>query len=257
MPGSAPQPTDGTPAARERARTLPAVVAPYSLARTRNGADSGLGKRGWVHSVAGKLAEEFIPHMQEFRAAMAKARRLAKEEGFHPGEVRFFRHLKSTDIKDTGGHSVGEITDGALGVLDKGLGPNGKLILRVYAVFESKSPSNVGELARYPGSWTGQLAKDFERFRHMDIEVDGQRLSPDQVTISRYGDWYTMTPSKKPLSVGQRQVIAGGFPTFKALVAPVRIEVLKEVAELLMGLLESDDRPLIPRKAPPVDDGPV
>ncbi len=144
-------------------------------------ADRALSSPHWFTSVAGKLSEELIPHTPQFRAAMAKARRLAAKEGFHADEVRYFRDLRGADVKVSGARSVGELTDGVIAAL--GRGPDRRPILRIYAVFESKSPSNVRELVRYSGTWTGQIAKDAERFWHMEVHVEGLTLQPEQVVV--------------------------------------------------------------------------
>lgn len=183
-------------------------------------------------SVKGKVAEELFVHLPDFDAAVGRAAAAAQREGIPPEAVQFVRDIQGIAPTATHGGGAAELTDGALVAI---VGDR----VRVFTVFESKSPSNLRELAKRPEEILGQIAWDFERLTELPVIINGRTFSPDNVLVSRTGtEWLGIAPPGESLSRRALNRIREGMPGFQLFNGAVSDGVLNQVANRLVGLLE-------------------
>jgi hypothetical protein len=188
--------------------------------------------------VKGIIQEEVAVFTREFQELEASVLQRAAAEGFDPDSIQVVRGVSGQSPTATGAGSRGELGDVmVVGIRDDQL--------RIFAVVESKSPSNVRDLANRGGDFTGQPAWDFERIAENPtfIPVAGQggavelrRFAPDQVTVSRYTtEWLGVVPTGEALSARKLAHVQAGLPGFQVAEAPVRTEALRELAERVLA----------------------
>ena len=143
-----------------------------------------------IDTAKGNLAEEIFFTSSDFRRALARARQQAALEGIPPESIRLVRNSRTS----TGG----ELGDGLL-VSTVNVTPPPRI--RVFAVFESKSPSNWRDL-RF------QFTTDWDRFRGElgDVTIDGVTYSnlsnplTNEIRIfsdtSSRTEWFAIIPTR-------------------------------------------------------------
>jgi hypothetical protein len=184
-----------------------------------------------VHSVKGKIAEELFELAPEFETAFQRALAQAAKENIPPESVRFVRDIRGIAPTQKAAGTFAELADGAIVSV---VGDR----VRILAVFESKSPSNLRELARRPGEVLGQVGWDFERFTENAVSIDGTVFAPEKVLISRRAtQWLGIAPPESSLTAGQLEAIRAGLPGFELFQGLVRDSVLNTVATRVIGLL--------------------
>ena len=177
-----------------------------------------------VYSVKGKLAEELFGLSPEFGSIRQSAVDRAASEGIPPSDVQFVPDIRGVTPTTRSAGGTGELTDGAFVAISGGR-------VRVLAVIESKSPSNLRELVRRPEEWLGQVGWDFERMRQVPTTVRGTTYQPSQVDVSRTRtEWVGVAPPGETLSTKGLAQIRSGFPTFRLVSGPVRDPILNQLA---------------------------
>jgi hypothetical protein len=190
-----------------------------------------------VDSVKGKIAEELVSHTPEHNDAMQRAQATAQKEGISVKNVEFVRDIfgqvydqKSKRYEDK------ELTDGMiLAVLGNSV--------RIFTVYESKSPRNIGELAhkRSKGGteFLGQIGGDFERMQELPTRVKGKLYQPKQIIVSRHStEWLSVAPPNFELGTKRAQAIREGMSSYQQFEGPVRDPILKEVAKRVLDLFK-------------------
>ena len=198
-----------------------------------------------VFSVKGKLAEELFQTTDEFAALRERAVARAAAQGIPASGVSFTQDIRGlTPTARTAG-STGELTDGVFFASV----PGGRI--RFLAVIESKSPSNLRELARRPGEWIGQVEWDFERMREVPTIVGGTKYEPSQVDVSRRDtEWLGVAPPGEGLSSGMLAQVRSAVPTFTLVQGPVRDAVLNELARRAIAQVKTASTPVaVPPKS--------
>ena len=222
-----------------------------------------------IFNVKGLVAEEVFYVSPEFRAALDRAGKLALERGLDPGSVRLVRRPRGKTISEVSGKTgVGELTDGII-VANPFKTVDGKLVtdfdeMHVLTVIESKSPSNVGQLAggkpgaKLPKKWVpddtlpfeanyfGQLSEDFERFSELPTRLGQVWHPPEKVRISRsWTEWIAVHPPGNPIpaEVGERLLGKVGesrplFDKIKPVEGLVRDDILNKLAEQLFRVVK-------------------
>ena len=117
--------------------------------------------------------------------------------------------------------------------------------LHILVVIESKSPSNVGELAakRVGGraEFLGQPEMDFERLRQVPTQVGDRWYQPRDVVVSRHSTlWIGVTPAGGGLSGRAVGRIQAGISTFSQTGSVVRDGVMNELARRVLDLTPTD-----------------
>jgi hypothetical protein len=107
--------------------------------------------------------------------------------------------------------------------------------LHILGVVESKSPSNLRELAAKnvdgKAEFLGQPEWDFERMRQVPTKIEGRWYNPNEIVVSRNSTlWFGVTPAGKSLSTSSTQRIQGGLPNFTANRNVVSDAVMNELA---------------------------
>jgi hypothetical protein len=177
-----------------------------------------------IFSVKGKIAEELFLLTPDFQTVRQGALARAASEGIPAGDVRFVQDVRGVTPSATSGQGTGELTDGAFVAVVQGR-------VRVLAVLESKSPSNLRELARRPEEYLGQMEWDYERMQEVPTMIGGTTYQPSQVDISRTRtDWVGIAPPGRSLSAAGVASIRSSLPTFRLVNGPVRDQVLNELA---------------------------
>ncbi len=195
-----------------------------------------------IFSIKGKIAEELFFGAETFNKLYKEAIEQAAKEGIPASEVKFIRELEGIAPTATSGGTWQELTDGVFVAIIKD--PGGvaeKDVLRVLGVLESKSPSNMIDLAKKDREFLGQIAMDFERFSELPVKIiteSGERIfPPKQVVISRTGTkWTGIAPPGKQLSPKTIAHIREGVGSFTMVSGPVADEVLNIVAKKLRKL---------------------
>jgi hypothetical protein len=182
-----------------------------------------------VFSVKGKIAEELFVQTPDFATIRQGALARAASEGIPAGDVQFVQDIRGVTPTEVRGTGTGELTDGAFVAVVQGR-------LRVLAVLESKSPSNLRELARRPEEWLGQIGWDFERMQQVPTMIGGTTYQPSQVDVSRTRtDWIGVAPPGRNLSSAGTASVRSGMPTFRLVHGSVRDEVLNELATRIVA----------------------
>jgi hypothetical protein len=188
-----------------------------------------------VEQIKGKIAEELYMYTPEFQQAMDTARIAAIVEGIPPTSVEFVRDIRGVAPKNNSRGTLQELTDGAI-VAVHGNPSNPKL--RIFAVFESKSPGNKNALHSRNGEMTGQPEWDFERFREVPtvvkkegLNIDDHQFAPENVQISRCNtEWYGVLPPSTNLSDQKMKDIQRKL-NYKQIHGPVSDTVLRDIAK--------------------------
>ncbi len=182
-------------------------------------------------SIKGKIAEELIIHTPEFSNIMQRALKRAARENIPSTTVQFVQNIRGLAPTATSAGKFAELADGAI------IAIQGNKV-RILAIFESKSPSNLRELARRPGEVLGQLGWDFERFRELPIIINGRTFQPEDVIISRHAtDWLGVAPPGFLLNSKQLEAIRRGLPGFQLFQGLVQDSVLNDIAARILSLL--------------------
>ncbi|MBR1155224.1 hypothetical protein [Bradyrhizobium sp. JYMT SZCCT0428] len=187
-----------------------------------------------VYSVKGKIAEEVFRVGSKFTEFKQQVLQLAKQRGIPDNAIRFIGDASGRTPTRVGMGSVGELTDGMFVAEHEGK-------LHVLGVIESKSPSNLGELAaKKAGGKTeflGQLEWDFERLKEVPTKVGEHWYQPENVVVSRRSTaWMGVTPAEKNLSKAAAGRIQAGLPNFSSVQNIVRDEILNEISRRILAL---------------------
>jgi hypothetical protein len=236
-----------------------------------------------VYNVKGLMAEEVFYASPDFQAALTRARQVAAQRGLDPSSVRLVRSVRGKTVSELTERAAGagELTDGVLvanpwrqegGQIARDL--NGFPVrdyeeMHVLTVMESKSPSNVGQLAgdkpgaKLPKKWIpeetlpfeanyfGQMSEDFERFSELPTRFGQEWFPPDRVRISRnWTEWIAVHPPGHPIPAGVAERLfgktatateTGQSPLFNRILRSeglVRDEVLNKVAESVFSAIK-------------------
>ena len=85
---------------------------------------------------------------------------------------------------------TGELTDGVFVSFHKNKA-------RVLGVIESKSPSDLKDLATAKGEYFGRIEKDLERFSEFTVYFDGRAFAETDIVISRHNTlWIRRWPAE-------------------------------------------------------------
>jgi hypothetical protein len=202
----------------------------YASTRTNSFAAGGAARTGAAASLKGKIAEELFPLTSEFDDAMRAAREQAAREGIPADSVQFVTNVVS-DMPVGSPFPRGELTDGVIVAFH-----NNKA--RVLGVIESKSPSNLRDLAAARSEYFGQIEKDLDRFSMFEVSFNGRVFQPEDIVISRHNtQWVGVAPPGLELGTTHLQRIQSGFPGFRLVNGPILNERLNEVAEEILRLL--------------------
>jgi hypothetical protein len=228
---------------------------------------SARGRTGAIASVKGIIAEELFYSSRAFEAVMERARARAALLGFPPENVRFVRGTRGITLSERSGRWVnhGELTDGIIYVTRRvelseaaraerladrgrqfnwGVGRRGVVTdvnedIHLLSLIESKSPSNVTDIAKnHGGNWLGQMDNDIERFSELPAFIDGRWYSPSQLTISHYRtEWVAVVPKNMRISdaILQSRGLKGKYRRlFTQAEQQVENDVLNRVAERML-----------------------
>jgi hypothetical protein len=222
-----------------------------------------------VFNVKGLLAEEVFYASPDYRAALDRARKLAMERGLDPSSVRPVRSVRGKTLSElTGKSGAGELTDGTI-VANPFKTVGGQRVtdfdeMHVLAVMESKSPSNVGQLAgdkpgaKLPKNWVpdetlpfeanyfGQLSEDFERFSELPTRFGQVWYPPKKVRISRrWTEWIAIHPPGHPIPPQLAERLFGKpggtsalFNKISKVEGLVRDDLLNKVAEQVFRVMQ-------------------
>ncbi|WP_194470264.1 hypothetical protein [Bradyrhizobium sp. CCBAU 51753] len=184
-------------------------------------------------SVKGKIGEEIFRVSNKFAEFKQQVLQLAKQRGIPEDAIRFVGDASGRTPTRVSMGSVGELTDGMF-VAER----DGKL--HILGVVESKSPSNMAELAakRVDGKaeFLGQAEWDFERLRQVPTKVGEHWYQPRDVIVHRNSTaWMGVTPAEKSLSKAALGRIQKGLPNFTAVQNIVRDEVMNEIARRILA----------------------
>jgi hypothetical protein len=217
--------------------TIPNITAAERSVLSRMGEDAWTRVLDYarsnrnVFSVKGKIAEELFTFAPEFSSTMQRAMVRAASENIPSSAIQFVRDIRGLAATATSPGQFAELADGAI------VAVQGNRV-RILTVFESKSPSNLRELARRPGEVLGQVGWDFERFRELPIQINGRIFQPSQVVVSRVTtEWLGVAPPGLALTAQQLQAIRRGMPGFQLFHGPVCDDILNAIATRLLGLL--------------------
>ena len=197
-------------------------------------------------SVKGKIAEELFSMKSEFRSIFEKAMVNGEARGIHFADIQFVNHIKGWAPKTTRSIQKGvwaELTDGMIvGVKRNAGGVQGKDELHILAVFESKSPSNLDQLAK--GKWqnSGQMAWDYERMSENSVKIifNGEEkiFTEDAINISRKTtQWVGVLPPGYKMSSEMLKHLQAALPNAQFIEGPVRNEILNELAKALKRVI--------------------
>jgi hypothetical protein len=179
-------------------------------------------------SVKGKLAEEVFRKAASFRTIADEVAGAAAQRGIRRDAIRFVDATGRAPSATSAG-SVGELTDGMFVAEHEGK-------LHILGVVESKSPSNLRELAAKGSEFLGQPEWDFERLRQVPTKVDGVWWEPRNVVVSRRSTiWYGVSPQGTALSDRQIIRIQQGLPGFSQVPNVVSDGVLNEIARRIVA----------------------
>ena len=196
-----------------------------------------------VDQIKGKIAEELYIHTPEFQKAMNEAKIRAIKEGIPPNDVEFVRDFKGIAPRNDKSGNNAALTDGAIVAVH---GDPNNPTLRIFAVFESKSPGNKKALYSIDGEATGQLDRDYERFSVLPIDFkrDGAvteelHFSPENIKIGRCSTkWYGILPPSTRLSDKKIKGIRERLD-YQSIQGPVSDKFLKELATVIKKDVDS------------------
>lgn len=206
-------------------------------------------------SVKGKIAEELFMMKAEFRKIYDDAILAAEARGIHPRDMEFVQIVKGFApfqnpkvFKAAGGEERiikgvwAELTDGMLVGIKRNVDGKGEDELHILAVFESKSPSNMDQLAKGKWEYLGQMEKDFERIRQNGIKIifnGEEKLFPQgAVRISRNTtQWVGVIPPGYQLSNELVKRLKAGLPGVQIIEGPIRNDILNDLAEALKAII--------------------
>lgn len=245
-------------------------VADYARSRLRMFGRGGRARTGAISAVKGILAEELFYSSRAFAGVMQRARARASLLGFDAADVRFVRGTRGVTMSERSGRWVnhGELTDGIIYVTRRrqlneaeraerlaergrqydwaagrrGVETDVEEEIHLLALIESKSPSNVDQIAAgHGGNWLGQMDNDLERFAELPALVGGRWYSPSQLTVSRYRtEWVAVMPRYMEIAEHrlQRLGLAGAHGrNYRPFNLDIEDHVLNAVAEALLRAL--------------------
>lgn len=212
----------------------------FDYARPRvNAFNSGnaRSRTGAVSSLKGVIAEEAFFQTRDFHEIMDRARQLAVSEGLNPAEVRFVRGSRGVTVSQVAETGAQELTDGLIIVRDGN-------DIRVLAVIESKSPSNILDMVRGSENYFGQIVNDYERFRELPAHIDNVWYRSGQIKISRQNtEWIAVIPDAQSLRASNLQRFTDSLPTMvsgfnlRVYNNLLRDDILNRVAERMLQIL--------------------
>lgn len=204
----------------------------YATSRTGAFAKAGAARSGAIYSLKGKIAEELFTLTKEFDDMQKAVLEIAKKEGIPADSVKFITNVVS-DMPKGSPFPTGELTDGVFVAFH-----NKKA--RVLGVIESKSPTNLKDLAAARGEYFGQIEKDLERFSEFTVYFDGRAFAETDIVISRHKTlWMGVGPPGFQLGPTHMERIQNGIPGFRLVNGVIDDARLNEVAERLLQLLST------------------
>lgn len=204
----------------------------YATSRTSAFGKGGAARSGAIFSLKGKIAEELFTLTKEFDDMHKAVLEIARKEGIPADSVKFITNVVS-DMPKGSPFPTGELTDGVFVAFH-----NNKA--RVLGVIESKSPTNLKDLAAARGEYFGQIEKDFERFSEFTVYFEGRAFSEADIVISRHNTlWIGVGPPGFQLGPTHMGRIQNGIPGFRLVNGLVDDARLNEVAERLLQLLST------------------
>jgi hypothetical protein len=204
----------------------------YASSRTSSFGKTGAARSGAIYSLKGKISEELFTLTKEFDETRKAVLEIAKKEGIPADSVKFITNVVS-DMPKGSPFPTGELTDGVFVAFH-----NNKA--RVLGVIESKSPSNLKDLATAKGEYFGQIEKDLERFSEFTVYFDGRAFAETDIVISRHNTlWIGVGPPGFSLGPTHMERIQNGIPGFRLVNGLVDDARLNEVAERLLQLLST------------------
>ena len=197
------------------------------------------------YSVKGKIAEELFFMKPEFRNILDEAIVAAERTGIKPVDLEFVNYIKGWAPTTTKAVQKGvwaELTDGMIVGIKRNANGQGKDELHILAIFESKSPSNIDNLAKGKWDYIGQMGKDFERIRQNSIKIiingEEKEFGQGAVKISRRTtQWVGVVPPGYQLSNELLKRLKAALPDVRFIEGPVRNEVLNDLAKALKGVI--------------------
>jgi hypothetical protein len=204
----------------------------YATSRTASFGKGGAARSGAIFSLKGKISEELFTLTKEFDDMKKAVLEIARKEGIPADSVKFITNVVS-DMPKGSPFPTGELTDGVFVAFH-----NNKA--RVLGVIESKSPSNLKDLAAAKGEYFGQIEKDLERFSEFTVYFDGRAFAETDIIISRHNTlWIGVGPPGFQLGPTHMERIQNGIPGFRLVNGLVDDARLNEVAERLLQLLST------------------
>jgi len=204
----------------------------YATSRTAAFGKAGAARSGAIYSLKGKISEELFALTKEFDDMQKAVLEIAKKEGIPADSVKFITNVVS-DMPKGSPFPTGELTDGVFVAFHKNKA-------RVLGVIESKSPSNLKDLAAARGEYFGQIEKDLERFSEFTVYFEGRAFAETDIIISRHNTlWIGVGPPGFQLGPTHMARIQNGIPGFRLVNGLVDDARLNEVAERLLQLLST------------------
>jgi len=245
-------------------------ILDYGEARLRMfAANPGL-ERVAIGTVKGIIAEEIFDVSPRFAEVMTRARVRAARLGIPVTDVRYVRGARGITLSERNLRFVnhGELTDGLITGARRvdlsdaeraerlaergrhaqwGATRRGQLApidddIHIFTLKESKSPSNVDQIAGDHGSnWLGQMGNDMERFLELPSFIDGKWYTPRQVKLSIYRtEWVAVVPKGRPIAqsvidrLGLRTAQRPFGRLFRQFEMDIADDVLNEIAERIL-----------------------
>jgi hypothetical protein len=202
----------------------------YASSRTAAFGKNAAARNAAIRSLKGKIAEELFTLTKEFDDMRKAVLEIAKKEGIPEDSVKFITNVVS-DLPKGAPFPTGELTDGVFVAFHKDKA-------RVLGVIESKSPSNLKDLATAKGDYFGQIEGDFERFSTFTVYFDGRAFAETDIVISRHNTlWIGVGPPGFSLGPTHMQRLQDSIPGFRLVNGLVDDARLNEVAERLLQVL--------------------